>query len=1557
MLSSLLCVAVSTVVLASLLGALLVRTPPESGALHRVKATIALAACALVRAAAWGRGNPSESGAPRGSKGRGEKRRRQEERERWNVEEDGERWDEEDEEEEMQSTGDATARDEEHEESLDFHGWAPEGQTLLVARIGQAAGTERQVWLYLRTPEHGHLQHIAYAGTAVRAEGGHAGGWRAGGLRMACLEPQRRWKISFNGIMRKGSVQGEHCKDEESEELNEELEEDEVDEVGEEEEGVVHVRFTFTWTAFTLPFDFPAESPSAAAVADAAAREPWGRRAPSSLLLVLRRWWAAGQSVHREQWGQMLGSLEVHGRGGGSQLLLRAVRTRSRGPRDSIDHYISFLAHFEDGTCIHVTALCIPDITSCLSVGYVMRPNGIKHGLEWSDICLADVEKHGELRDTYRLTLRAGGRTHRLLAQPAREARGASRSRLQPGAEQPGTEIDHDDCASSRYLLDNDVRGWGTVRLSRRRQEGHGASGGGGGARRPPAVVLERRPVELGPAAESGKPLVPLENLVPGESLVPGEPLENLESLVLSLHDARCRVARAVGGKAAQLATLSAAGQGSAPVPYTVPRGVCVTVAAFDLHVSAEPTLALSVRQLSDLACGRVTGDLQDSCSRIPQRNPGRPLQNEQCRSLRLTGSMSHLLVKRRLHARHNKGSINRGGRWVRTTNPCKGPHREPPTRNARPAAPCPARCTQLFSAAPVAGAVAGALREALSRNGLLEAGARLAVRSSAAGEDTEEMSAAGQLSTLLGVSGWEQVCVAVRACWASLYAFPAVEYRRQRGQPIASHMGVVVQLMVPAQAAGVLFTCDPVSGHPGRMVINANYGLGESVVGGSAEPDTITLARHPTGPPRVLRQRIGSKREQLVPTGEHHLHPPLGVLLWRERERQRLSLLALRLHQPCTRRRSSSSSGRGVEVREVAPGDSKRCCLSRDVIVQLGSLGLQVEEMFGSPRDIEWALVGQQLYLLQARPVTTLDIETEAEVLHEFDTAIASDREVLTTANIGEMMPGAVTPLTLSVFIRAIEFSLQEFVVAAGLWPRLIPCAHKLMGTTCAHNFINLTNLGVSTEHHNICMQKASMDLSLLGRVSDEVTMDDLLRYHGRSPLWKRIVNGVRLLRFLYGAQARVHRWQRRLATFGVRTEGSARDMYAAITRALPHYFESWSTTITASSCSGSWSIILMSILAQGKPSWTSEHFSDVAMLFSSCPDVVSADMPTAIEAMSAAIRQQGQEQEFGALDVKDAAEWLRTEPSGDAGAKFRAFLEKHGHRCLREAEFREKSWASDPSTIVAALQAALLCPQGLQGPQGPQRPQGLQATHKGDVGVHEAVARLRSPVSAVGRRILSWVLPRARRAVADREQGKSIAIKVNDEFKSAYWQLARAMRLEGFLPDDDLLFFLTHAEIATVLNERPPNLVVKAQRRRRALALQMSLNFPEISVAKPRPVASWEGTERAGGQSLTGLPISQGTVSGPARVVRSLSGASSIQRGDILIVTSTDIGWSPYFPLLGGLVTELGGLLSHGAVVAREYGLPCIVSCKGATHFFTSGETLLLNGTQGFVQRVDEK
>lgn len=302
--------------------------------------------------------------------------------------------------------------------------------------------------------------------------------------------------------------------------------------------------------------------------------------------------------------------------------------------------------------------------------------------------------------------------------------------------------------------------------------------------------------------------------------------------------------------------------------------------------------------------------------------------------------------------------------------------------------------------------AIFDVLQENYANQGNADGPFRVAVRSSAVGEDRAESSAAGQNDTFLGCRTAEDVAQAVKSCWASLYSYHSVTYRKQNMQPIATRMAVVIQTMVAADCAGVLFTRHPVDNDAHKMLVSANYGLGESVVSGAVDPDVFTIQRsYCRGQLRLTKKMLGQKSHEM------HLHQEDGMHEYEAQERT-----------ACVYIRSNYVlvfSG-SVEKRKTQAYRQAAFCLSDEQIIELAEIGIFLEQFYGSARDIEWAIHKDAVHMLQSRPMTSLTAFTPWELLHEFDTAIMSPDDVSTFGNIGEVIAGIeAEDLTLSCAAR----------------------------------------------------------------------------------------------------------------------------------------------------------------------------------------------------------------------------------------------------------------------------------------------------------------------------------------------------------------------------------------------------------------------------------------------------------------------------------------------------------------------------------------------------------
>ncbi|XP_043247024.1 putative phosphoenolpyruvate synthase [Amphibalanus amphitrite] len=784
----------------------------------------------------------------------------------------------------------------------------------------------------------------------------------------------------------------------------------------------------------------------------------------------------------------------------------------------------------------------------------------------------------------------------------------------------------------------------------------------------------------------------------------------------------------------------------------------------------------------------------------------------------------------------------------------------------------------------------------------------RFAVRSSALGEDGEELSSAGQNATVLGCRGRDQLRAGLAQCWGSLFAPHSVQYRRQHGQHIHPGMAVVVQQMVASEVSGVMFTRDPVTGDPSQISITASYGLGESVVSAKVDPDTITVSRSHTDELAVSGRQLGTKQVQTVMT----------------------------------------AAGGTAEV----PIDSSAAaagCLSDSAALRLARIGVQLESAFGGPRDVEWAISKDQIFLLQSRPVTSLAGWSELELTHEHDAALLTDHECITGANTGEVLPNAISPLSMDTIARGMEIvsdTLRAFLM--GVENPCPPYAGQYFPITHFRYMIDVTRTFMSSvqswEEDDV--ERASA-MTIFGHLVDlKEARATAIRRYGVLSRYSSIHQQISAARLAWGCSGLVKRAQEQFGRFRINTDGqrsrTAQQLFRHICGQLPQLKQITEDHMFCTTTGNMLQIALLVTLSEnGQNAWDQDMFSSFAVLLSSCSGAESAEVPSSLKRLSRLIAATGDADEFVSASPEEALVWLKTKHTVVA-VTFKDFLATHGHRAVAEMDMLSTPWELDPRPLVATLQTMVKNADSLED-------------SKAEVDVTQALDQLKVTVSSRSRKGLAFLLPYVRQSVVRRECTKSLLVRVHHQFRLAFRRLGQLMVHEGRLPDAELVHFLTLRELQNLLDTRSPAIVIKASRRRRLLPKLNQLKFVEVIRGIPRPLPVQEPVRSADGLVVVrGTPVCQGRVQGTARVARCIADAAQIQRDDILITHATDIGWSPYFPVLGGVVTELGGLISHGAVVAREYGLPCVVGATGATDAFQSGDTVILDGALGTITRI---
>ena len=763
------------------------------------------------------------------------------------------------------------------------------------------------------------------------------------------------------------------------------------------------------------------------------------------------------------------------------------------------------------------------------------------------------------------------------------------------------------------------------------------------------------------------------------------------------------------------------------------------------------------------------------------------------------------------------------------------------------------------------------------------EHGSECAVRSSATAEDLAGASFAGQHGTYYHV-GRADVLQRIRQCWASLWAPEAVAYRGARGiDPASVAMAVLVQQMIPAQVAGVAFTADPVSGVRDEVVIESCWGLGAALVDGRVSPDRYRLARAGL---RVRERRIGDKRLMVAP------------------------------------QRIEDGVGR---LREVPSALRRQETLSPLLARQVAELALGCESVFDAPQDVEWALAGGRLHLLQSRPVTALPDDRPspkrpgAYVL--FKPVIENFTEPMTplTADFFGMLklPGLIQidgwlyfdvgligrflPLELSPQETADLLYLSRLPHTPGVAWRKLPaflCALLFVQATLGTVWARLRPLpedfmeafrhlcdGVARDRRYGPVE-AFRRLWLLPRMLDPL---------GRQPLLVNVVCGrgfvwMALLRFLLG------RW----------LPGRPPD--------------TWSRLLTGE------------------------------------PGILSAEMGREIAELAALARSQPA---VVALIEKGAdasgLDELRRVASGFVAA-LDAFLAHSGHRTVRELELAASRWDEDPVQVLGLLRAHNVTPHGAgPGMPGAHDPAAARAAVEAEVERGLADRFLERALGLRGRAIRAAAVE-ARRFLKLRENSRHFWIMAFRVVRRKILEVEERLLAEGRLKCRGDIFFLRWAEIVEQASGRwgwPE--VEERLRERRLTHLRRSRTPPPRTIGIPEG-DTVEQPAAAQRVMLRGQPASPGCYEGLARVVLDAALDVELRPGEILIAPFTDPAWTPLFLTAGAAVVEVGSFLSHAGTVAREYGLPCVVDVAGCTTRIQSGTRLRVDGSRGLVEILEE-
>ncbi len=779
---------------------------------------------------------------------------------------------------------------------------------------------------------------------------------------------------------------------------------------------------------------------------------------------------------------------------------------------------------------------------------------------------------------------------------------------------------------------------------------------------------------------------------------------------------------------------------------------------------------------------------------------------------------------------------------------------------------------------------------------------AAYAVRSSATAEDLPTASFAGQQDTYLNVVGSAAVLKDISRCLASLFTERAVTYRLRNGFDHRKvDMAVVVQRMVFPQAAGVLFTADPVTSDRKVVSIEATFGLGEALVSGLVNAD-------------VYKLRDGAVIAKAVAT-------------------KQLAVYAL--------------AAGGTQELTIEPASQQRQVLADAQIVQLAELGRRIEAHFGQPQDIEWCLAGDGFQIVQSRPITTL-----------FPIPETSDQGNHVYISVGhqQMMTDAMKPLGLAVW----QLTTPRPMAKAG--GRLFVDVTQPLGSPRSRAAL-LSLMGRSDPLLEDALRTVLERPGFIPALpdGDPDAGSDAGRYErlaGSAPGSIETDPAI-VTELIEGSQASLVTLKRDIQA----KSGSALlDFILADFQELKRIpFDPRSQQVFLTAMQASWR------LNQLLEDWLGEK-NAVDTLTQSVPHNVTSEMGLALLDVADAIRPHPAVVEFlRHVKEENFLDELPAFPGGrEARDAIQGYLDKYGMRCVGEIDITRPRWSERPTSLVPMILSNI---ENFEPGAGERRfEQGLQEARAKE---QELLARLRAlPDEEVpdeeapgeerpdGKGLdgeqkaeeAKRLIDQIRTFIGYREYPKYHIVSRYFVYKQAMLNEAERLVRAHVLREREDIFYLRFDEFHDVVRTNQADYELIRQRKN-AFRSYQTLTPPRVLTSDGEAVTgSYRRTDVPAG-ALTGLPVSAGTVEGRARVILDMAEAD-LKAGDILVTAYTDPSWTPAFVAINGLVTEVGGLMTHGAVIAREYGLPAVVGVDHATRLIRDGQRIRVHGTDGYIE-----
>ncbi|MFP5115262.1 phosphoenolpyruvate synthase [Bacillaceae bacterium C204] len=611
-----------------------------------------------------------------------------------------------------------------------------------------------------------------------------------------------------------------------------------------------------------------------------------------------------------------------------------------------------------------------------------------------------------------------------------------------------------------------------------------------------------------------------------------------------------------------------------------------------------------------------------------------------------------------------------------------------------------------------------------------------------------------------------------------------------------------------------------------------------------------------------------------------------------------------------------------GTETHEIAPDQQKTQTLTDPQILQLARIGRQIEAHFGFPQDIEWCLVDDTFYIVQSRPITTL-----------FPIPEANDQENHVYVSVGhqQMMTAPLKPLGLSFHLLITPAPMRK---AGG---RLFVDVTPMLASPDSRNML-LNTMG----HHDPLMKDALTTVVERGDFINSLPNDQKAPSprRGNTDMLAQIENNPSIVSDLIKrSQTSIEELKQNIQT------KSGSDLFDFILEDIQELkkilFDPQSTAVFMAAINAStW-------VNEKMNEWLGEKNAADA-LTQSVPNNITSEMGLALLDVADVIRPFPEVIDY-LQHVRDdnlLGDLVKFNGGQEARNAIYDYLNKYGMRCSGEIDITKTRWSEKPITLVPMILGNIKNFEPNAGKRKFEKGR-LEALEK----EQELLGRLKQlPDGEQKAKETKRMIDLIRNFIGYREYPKYGMINRYFVYKQALLKEAEQLLQEGVIHEKEDIYYLTFEELREVVHTNKLDYQI-ISKRKDEYKLYERLTPPRVITSDGEIITGEYKRENLPAEAIVGLPVSSGVIEGRARVILNMEDAD-LEDGDILVTSFTDPSWTPLFVSIKGLVTEVGGLMTHGAVIAREYGLPAVVGVENATKLIKDGQRIRVYGTEGYIE-----